>query len=83
MRAIGEADHAYSVSVPEPATGLEQALPSVLQALVRLSEAQWLMVRTRLDHLMAQPEDLESAAVDLMAVLSSVTPEGARRKRAA
>lgn len=83
MRAMGEADHAYTVALPEPASSLEQALPRVLQALVQLSAAQWQMVRTRLDHLMAEPDDLESAAADLMAVLESVDPKATRRKRAA
>jgi transcriptional regulator with XRE-family HTH domain len=83
MRALGEADHAYTVALPEPASSLEQALPSVLQALVQLSAAQWQMVRTRLDHLVAQPEDIDSAVADLMAVLSSVATEAQRRKRAA
>ncbi len=83
MRAMAETDSAYTVAMPEPAISLERALPNVLQAFVRLSEAQWLMVRTRLDHLMAQPDDLDGAVSDVLAVLSSVTADAQRRKRAA
>ena len=84
MRATEDAGAAYIAAEPAPpAMGIEAALPSVLQALVRLSEAQWLMVRTRLDHLMTQPEEIESAINDLMAVLASASADGQRRKRAA
>ncbi len=83
MRAGSETAATYVAAEPTPHSGLDAAVSSVLRSLVRLSEAQWHMVRTRLDHLMAQPDDLENAAKDLMAVLSSASAEGERRKRAA
>lgn len=84
MRATEDAGAAYIAAEPAPpAMGIEAALPSVLQALVRLSEAQWHMVRTRLDHLMAKPDDLDNALQDLLAILSAASTDSQRRKRAA
>ncbi len=83
MREAPDAQAAYTAAEPARPAGLEHALPSVLQAFVRLSEAQWHMVRTRLDHLMAKPDDLDNALQDLLAILSAASTDSQRRKRAA
>ncbi len=56
-------------SAPNAPLSLEQALPVVLQAIGRLTDGQWRMVRARLDDMAGHPEMCDDVAADVAPLL--------------